>query len=105
MDCIKYVIAEIYGGYSEAKYEFVAQLAHEFKGMKEVVGYLPLEHAIHFNSEAEAKAALETQPSWVKERHKVVAFMKYGHICSLRIPSEFREICKASNSERTEGVS
>lgn len=45
----------------------VAQLAHEFKGHSEVVSYLPdqniSEHALIFDSEEQAKAALNNQPN------------------------------------------
>ena len=53
----------------------IAQLAHEFKGYYEVVSYLPnqkiTENALIYDSEEQANEALNNQPKWVKEHHKV----------------------------------
>lgn len=59
----------------------VTQLAHEFKGFNEVVSYLPnqniTEHALMFDSEEQAKEALNNQPKWVREQHKVKPIIGY----------------------------
>ena len=83
--CKKYVIVQKFRGFSEEKYEFVSQLAHEFKGMKEVVAYTNLENALHYDSEEAAAEALANQPEWVREGHKIKAFSKFGTYCSLRV--------------------
>ena len=80
---IKYVIVRKFCGYNPTSYEYVSQLAHEFKGAKEVVGYLPLANAIHYDSEEEAAAVLSSQPEWVQRDHKVLPFIKIGSYCTL----------------------
>lgn len=82
---IKYVLVMKYCGFYAHNYEFISQLAHEFAGKKEVIGYSTLEHAIHFDSEEEALAALAAQPDWVKEKHKVQPFTKIGTYCAVGI--------------------
>ena len=37
-DDVRYVIVRKLGGFDKMKSDFVSQLAHEFKGMKEAVG-------------------------------------------------------------------
>ena len=50
----KYVIVRMSGGFNKTKCDFVSQLAHEFKGKTEVVGYLDLKNALHFDTAEEA---------------------------------------------------
>lgn len=60
----------------------VSQLAHDFKGSKEVVAYVPEEHlsecSLIFDSEEQASNTLNSQPKWVKEQHKVRKII--GHL-------------------------
>ncbi len=53
-------------------YEFVSTLSHKFKGKSDVLGFTPLEHALAWDSEEEAKATLATQPEWVREKLRVI---------------------------------
>ena len=80
---IKYVIVRKFCGYHAESYDFVAQLAHEFAGCKEAVGYLPLRHAIHFDTKEEAARVLATQPEWVKNDHTIRAFTKIDTYCAV----------------------
>lgn len=75
LDNIKYVIAQKYYRHKE-DYCFVKTLAHEFEGENEVIGYLPLKDALHFNTKKEAEDALKTQPKWVREKHIAIPFEK-----------------------------
>ena len=82
---IKYVIVRKFCGHHAESYDFVSTLAHEFAGCKEVVGYLPLRNAIHYDSEEEAAQALAFQPEWVQRDHQVRPFTKIGTYCTTRI--------------------
>ena len=82
---IKYVLVMKYCGYHSCNYEFISQLAHEFAGKKEAIGYSTLEHAIHFDSEEEAAKVLATQPEWVQKGHEIRPFTKIGTYCAVGI--------------------
>lgn len=71
---VKYVIVTKCAGSDKRKYEFVSELAHEFKGMKQVIGYADLERALHFDTLEDAKRTLASQPEWVKGFHDIIPF-------------------------------
>lgn len=82
MSDIKYAIAKNYVR-SVIDPDFISTLAHEFAGESNVIGYLDLNNALHFKSKKEAQEILNTQPQWVKNKHKIVAFYNWGISCSL----------------------
>lgn len=84
----KYVIVRKLGGFDKTKYDFVSQLAHEFKGKKEVVGYLDLANALHYDSAEEALAVLRTQPEWVRNDHEVMPFEYTTYDCFVIVDAE-----------------
>ena len=58
--------------------DFISTLAHEFAGEKEVLGYMQLKDAIHFDTVEEAKSTLSNLPSWALDSHGVVEFRNFG---------------------------
>lgn len=75
-DNLKYVIARK-GTCNRNDCDFISTLAHEFAGEEEVVGYLDLENALHYESEKEALEILNNQPEWVKNNHIAKPFEKF----------------------------
>jgi len=73
---IKYVIARKYHS-DKNSYDFIATLSHHFAGEDEVIGYLPLNNCLHFETKEEAEKTFLTQPKWVKEKHIVIPFNNY----------------------------
>jgi hypothetical protein len=76
-DNVKYVIARK-GTCNSNDCDFIRTLAHEFAGEKEVVGYLDLKNALHFESEKGALDILNKQPEWVKGKHVVKPFEEFA---------------------------
>ena len=84
----KYVIVRMSGGFNKTKYDFVSQLAHEFKGKTEVVGYLDLKNALHFDTAEEALEVLRSQPEWVRNNHEVMPFWYTTYDCNIIVGAE-----------------
>lgn len=76
---IKFVIANR-RIFDKTKYDFVSQLQHEFAGEKEVLSFVNLNNALHFDSMEKAVKTYMEQPLWVRERCTVIPFDKteYG---------------------------
>lgn len=72
MQEVKYVLA--LNPYARCDdYCFVSTLKHEFKGMKEVLGYGTLEQCLKFDDVASALKALDEMPTWAEGKHQIVA--------------------------------
>lgn len=74
-DGVKYAIAKKYHGCA-SNYSYISTLAHEYADEKDVIGYLDLQNALHFDSKEEAEQVLETQPEWVKNKHKIISAIR-----------------------------
>lgn len=65
-------------------YDFIAELAHEFAGEKDVVSYAPLKLGIHYASRQEADDTLALQPEWVRRDTVVVEFLDFLSHCIIK---------------------
>lgn len=70
MSDILYVIADS-ARPSKTQYGFISTLTHEFKGMKEVLGYSDLDHALTWKDREAAEKQLSKLPDWAKGKHSV----------------------------------
>ncbi|WP_342759455.1 hypothetical protein [Kineothrix sedimenti] len=70
---VKYAIARTH--YRNANsFDFISELAHNYGGEEDIIGYSPLQEALHYNSRAEAINILDSQPEWVKNRNIIISF-------------------------------
>lgn len=79
---IKYVISRKHCN-DRNTYDFISSLAHEFEDEKDVIGYLDLNNALHYDTEENATKILISQPEWVRNNHEVIAFEKSVMGCYL----------------------
>lgn len=75
MNEVKYVLA--LNPYARSNDScFISTLKHEFKGMKEVLGYSTVEECLKFDDIGSALKALDNMPTWAEGKHQIVA-VKY----------------------------
>lgn len=75
---IKFVIATK-GVFDKNKYDFVSRLQHEWAGENDVLSFIDLKNALHFDTYKEAVKTYMEQPSWVHKRCVVIPFEKTSY--------------------------
>ena len=81
-DIIKYAVARKHYE-NEYSYDYVSQFAHYFAGEDDVVSYIDLKNAVHFDTENQAKDVLANEPEWVQKHHVIVPFLDRSYCCIL----------------------